>query len=142
MNHPTFMEEFRRIDRIAEGMLGIRYLPGGRDPKEGLDCWGVVMEFHRRWIGVDLSPHDPLSVDAATCEASPIMTRFCKVAPGKESPGDVARFHVRPDSPSGHLGILLPKRRVLHPYLVAGVISSPARGLIDSYYRYIEGGEG
>jgi cell wall-associated NlpC family hydrolase len=29
-------------------LFGIPYIQGGRDPKTGLDCWGLCMEVYRR----------------------------------------------------------------------------------------------
>lgn len=37
------------MDFIHVGdLLGVPYVEGGRDPKVGLDCWGLVMEVCRR----------------------------------------------------------------------------------------------
>ena len=43
---------------IADDLLGIPYTLLGRNPKVGLDCWGLVIEFYKR-MGVTLE--DPVS---------------------------------------------------------------------------------
>jgi cell wall-associated NlpC family hydrolase len=37
--------------------LGIPFVKGGRDPKTGLDCWGLVVAFYRAEFGLVLSNH-------------------------------------------------------------------------------------
>lgn len=123
----------KRIERIAAGMVGAPYVAGGRDMKRGVDCWGVAIEFHRRAWGIELP--DPVSVEAATCEAAPVATLFRRVRIEDALPGDIARFHVR-DKATGHLGIVLRGGRVLHPVEHAGVVIWPTKGAVESCYRY------
>lgn len=130
----------REIDAVADTLLGIKYAPGGRDPRVALDCWGVVLEFYRRAYAIELP--DPISVESATCEAAPVASLFRPVPVEEAMPGDVAQFEPREDSPSGHLGILLRRRRVLHPIDGLGVVVWPIRGkLIRSYRQWIEAAE-
>ena len=123
----------KRLERIASGLVGTPYVAGGRDAKRGLDCWGVVLEFYRRAFGIDLP--DPVSMASATCEAAPVSDHFLRIEVEESQPGDIGRFHVR-DPGAGHLGIVLARKRILHPFDRAGVVVWPLRG-VSSCYRYV-----
>lgn len=45
-------EEFR----LYEDLLGVPFKDGGRNPKEGLDCYGLAIEVFRRH-GIELPPY-------------------------------------------------------------------------------------
>lgn len=42
----------------VERYVGIPYKSHGRDPEEGLDCWGLVYVVYRNEFGVDLPKYD------------------------------------------------------------------------------------
>jgi cell wall-associated NlpC family hydrolase len=35
-------------------LIGIPYLEKGRDPKIGLDCWGLFRVFYQEFMGIEL----------------------------------------------------------------------------------------
>lgn len=47
-----------------DDLIGVPYVNGGRDPKTGLDCWGLAIEMFRRQ-GLQLPPY---LVDATRTE--------------------------------------------------------------------------
>lgn len=38
--------------------VGIPYANRGRDIKTGLDCWGLLIEFYRRTLGIELPSYE------------------------------------------------------------------------------------
>lgn len=121
--------------RIAEGLIGVPFLDGGRDPGEGLDCWGVVLEFYRRRFGVNVP--DPASLDPETCEAALVCSWFVPIRVGDAKDGDVLRFASnRCDCGKGrHLGIKIGRAQVLHPTTKEVVVHSMQLYTFDAAFR-------
>lgn len=85
----------------AVSLLGTPYVYGGANPREGLDCSGLV-QFVYRQIGEDL-PHNALA-----------MSRLgAAVAEGRLHPGDLVFFDTL-GRPFSHVGIYLGDGRFIH----------------------------
>lgn len=49
-----------------DDLVGVPYVSGGRDPKKGLDCWGLAAELYRRQ-GIQLPTFLVDTSDTALC---------------------------------------------------------------------------
>lgn len=45
-------------------LIGIPYLSKGRNPEQGLDCWGLLRVFYREFMGLELPSYDDTYADA------------------------------------------------------------------------------
>lgn len=45
-------------------LIGIPYRNLGRDPEQGLDCWGLLRVFYREFMGLDLPSYTDAYADA------------------------------------------------------------------------------
>ena len=43
----SYSDSNARFSHWAARYVGIRYVPGGRAPEVGLDCWGLVLHYYR-----------------------------------------------------------------------------------------------
>jgi cell wall-associated NlpC family hydrolase len=82
--------------------LGIDYRNGGRSPKSGFDCSGLVAHVYQEAFGVRL-PHNTY---AQSKFGSP-------VGPGELAPGDLV-FYNTLNRPYSHVGIYLGDGRFVH----------------------------
>lgn len=102
-----------------EAYLHAPYLWGGRTPL-GIDCSGLVQMAYRPF-GIAL-PRDSMQ-QREVGEPVPDMA--------EARPGDLAFFTSGVDD-SSHVGIVLPKGRILHASASVRIDSSDARGIIRS----------
>jgi cell wall-associated NlpC family hydrolase len=125
-----------------DDLIGIPFVDGGRDPRTGLDCWGLVREVFRR-AGTTLPDftigcHDTTEIGAAV-ESERMLGRWRHWhAHDAPAPSVVA---IRFNSPLlvNHTGVYLGRKRFLHTRELTGVaverIDSPSwRDRIEGFY--------
>ena len=49
---------------MMQHLIGIPYQNKGRNPEQGLDCWGLLREFYREFMGIELPSYDDTYTDA------------------------------------------------------------------------------
>jgi len=129
---------------LYQDLVGVPYCHNGRDPRVGLDCFGLVLAIHAR-MGTPLP--DPYTVVPTTygSDGDPgdhqwlLQQLFGEWRPADPAPGLVAvfsRFGKRPD----HAGVFITERRFIHAihyrYQTTGqvVISDRARSPFDEWF--------
>lgn len=103
-------------------LLGIPFKFGGRD-RDGMDCWGIVQEVHKR-LGNDV--HDPM------CGEWKEVKDDLRI-------GDVLVFGYSGCGAVTHCSVWLGGGKMLHAMERLGVIVSPFRHMQKRYikaYRY------
>lgn len=97
-------------------LIGIPFLDGGRDPKVGLDCWGLCMAVHRKlgrnFPDFHIACNASLSISSTVSKE--IKSRWRTV--NKPSPGDLVGFSLDPEIPDGvqHFGVYLGEGVIIH----------------------------
>ena len=128
------------ISTLVDDLLGVPFMPGGRDPGHGLDCWGLVREVMGR-LGVSL-PDEPYSGECAAVTDAMVSRwrpRFRRL-PGPQEPSLVL---IRNDPIfCNHIGVLVDPARFIHTLEGRGVsverIAHPLwRHSIVGYYEWI-----
>lgn len=115
----------------VEDLVGVAYAEGGRAPRTGLDCWGVVIEACRR---LGLAIPDPFigqtdySVSKAQAKGYSVgiftdMTRWRPLQYHEQTRGSVIAFR-NPHGYVDHAGVVLDTTRFLHALRDSGVIIS------------------
>lgn len=130
---------------MVEGLVGIPFLNRGRNVKEGLDCWGLVMEVFRR-RGIILPDFDVDSfafqaIDALAGEEVGYRTWEEVYRPLDTDAPLVVLMRMHPVYVT-HAGAFLGFNRILHTTKATGSILSRADALaghIKGYYRYVDG---
>jgi cell wall-associated NlpC family hydrolase len=89
-----------------DDLLSIPYVQGGRDPKNGLDCWGLCIEIYRR-VGREL-PDFQGSVDETPDIMESHIPKFEQL-PGPE-PYALVAFRIYGPFVN-HVGVVLPDGR-------------------------------
>ena len=128
------------MDKL-NGLIGKRFVNGGRDVKKGLDCWGLVMEVFKRY---NIAIPD-FTVDAFAFQAIDTLA-------GKEvglrtweevyKPCDadaplVVLMRMHPKLIT-HAGVYVGNNRIIHTMKCMGTVMSRATSLqsrIAGYYR-------
>lgn len=75
--------------------IGIPYKCGGRDIKQGLDCYGLVVEIYKQELGITLPKYDlitPQNYDK--CSDSLLRTELYRSCLKKESHQDIEEFDI------------------------------------------------
>lgn len=88
------MIDNRRLNEVANSLLGVRFIDDGRDRETGLDCLGLMIVFYREAFGIEI------------IECSPKSPEWIELARGE--PGDVALMETRECGMIDHVGIVLP----------------------------------
>ena len=107
-------------------LIGVPFVSRGRDPKTGLDCWGLVMEIGRR-MGKDIPD---FYVDALDSKQIGVIKDFVEkdwVKADKPEPGAIIGLRLDrcclPDI-TQHFGVCIDKIRFCHTMQHVGVIVS------------------
>jgi cell wall-associated NlpC family hydrolase len=108
------------VVNIAKNMLGVRYRYGGRSPRTGFDCSGLVYYSHQR-SGIAV----PRTAQEQYRAAKPVLRSALRS-------GDLVFFRIYGNSVS-HVGIYLGNNRFIHAP-ASGKQVSIAR-MDDSYWR-------
>lgn len=123
--------------------IGLPYADKGRDPKTGLDCWGLLRWYYANEKGIELPSYtdrasggtDPDGVAAVVLEE--ITRQWRTVVSPIEGDAVVLRVGGRPF----HVGVYLAGRRLLHTLDQHGSVierldSAKWARRIEGYYRY------
>lgn len=94
-------------DKAAQSLLGIPYQWGGRDPRQGLDCYGLVIEWMFRWSGIRIQE-----------ETDTIFRDFISLE--TPLPGAVVFLKFRDSKVVNHVVGVLTRDRVIHTDRLAG----------------------
>jgi cell wall-associated NlpC family hydrolase len=92
----------REIAMYAMGLIDTGYRFGGKNPKAGLDCSGMVSYIFRQAAGIRLDG-----------SAADIARRGRPVARANLHPGDLVFFNTR-NAPFSHVGIYIGDDRFIH----------------------------
>lgn len=130
-----------------EDLIGVPFANHGRDPRTGLDCYGVVMEIYKR-CGIRLPEYDAdwndcrkISQFISGATASPVWQEIRPEDIDNNVPCVLAiRFGV-PKGVINHTAVYVGNGKFLHARDRTGVcverISSPAwRRIIEGFYVY------
>lgn len=118
------------IDLSFSDLVGKRFCYGGRGP-DLYDCWGLVMEIHRR-LGVELPDYkNPTDVKGVVQLMSQeiYLWKECEQKPG-------ATMYMRVGRDPHHVGFYLGKNRFIHAHEGAGVVCIER---LDRWQRNIVG---
>jgi len=115
---------------MFDDLIGIPFRFGGRS-REGMDCWGLVIEVYRR-LGIAVEDVDDYS-DLSAEQVSPGLADACadrwhRIDEPFES-YDVLIFDITACGAATHCGVWVGNGRILHAVRGIGVINSPFRGL-------------
>lgn len=128
-------------------LIGTPFKNEGRDPKTGLDCYGLVKEVYRRF-GYDipeyLAPFNDVPLITKLIKGNTCKYPWKKVPEGKELPVPclmAIRFGV-PKPYVNHTGVYIGHGRFIHIRENIGVcvdqVASPAwKRMIDGFYEYM-----
>lgn len=128
------------VTNIAETMIGIPFKHLGRNAEEGLDCWGMALEFYKR-LGIDLNCSVTF-YDEDWWKVDDLMEpKNCLGFFSVEFPicGDLACMCLNSSSVPNHVAIVLNKTYLLNTAKNIGIHKlrfSLASNLIISLYRY------
>lgn len=115
------------ITSIAQSMIGVRYKYGGRSPKTGFDCSGLVYYSH-----LQAGKNIPRTSQAQYRASKPVPRDRLKQ-------GDLVFFRIEPNKIS-HVGIYLGKGRFVHAPSSGKKVTV---GTMDNPYwkhRFVRGG--
>lgn len=106
------------LGALVVDLVGVEFRDRGRDPRQGLDCWGLVMEVQRR-LGRTIpdyksSAFDPKVTDAEMRIATGPGGDWLMVP--RPMPGDVVCMNLEKSMPelSDHFGVYLGRHRFIH----------------------------
>lgn len=122
----------------TDDLLGIPFLDGGRDPRIGLDCWGLVLEIFRRY-GIDLPDYRIACEDASRIDQEIDANRWAWIRVTSSAPPVPSLVVMRFNHPvlCNHTGVYIGDGLFIHTRQPIGVnidrINSPA------WARKIEG---
>ena len=127
---------------LYEDLIGVPFIDGGRDPKTGLDCCGLVMELYRRF-GHPVEDYKIAAVDVAKIAdtmANSTATRWGETH--TQAPGSVVLIRLSTDVWANHAGVCLGNGRFIHAYTPTGVCIDRLKkweSRIVGYYRPARG---
>jgi len=98
----TNAEKGRKVTAQAKRLIGTKYRFGGKNPRTGLDCSGLVSYVYKRSIGLTVSGNA-----AAIARQGRVISRR------NLRPGDLVFFNTR-NSPYSHVGIYIGGDRFVH----------------------------
>jgi cell wall-associated NlpC family hydrolase len=105
-------------------LIGVPFVDGGRDPRIGLDCWGLFMEVHKVFghdvPDVAVSCTELLAINRTARNQIRALWQRVRV-PGPGISVVMATDHAHPDIIQ-HFGVFLDNRRIMHSLQNTGVL--------------------
>lgn len=129
---------------MIEQFIGIPYVNRGRDIETGLDCWGLLREFYKRVLGIDLPAYENSYDDAYDMNQTVQALRYerkdadwVKVNSPAYGDGVILRVAGHPC----HVGVYLGNDQVLHTLTghdsaIDRLDSVRWKNRIDGFYRH------
>lgn len=123
----------------VEDYIGLPWLPRGRD-RSGVDCWGLVRLVYAERLGIVLplfdtvGPSEPMAV-ARTVRRESAGTEWQEIAASAARTFDFVVMR------AGHIGLVAPRRMILHIPEGASSALQPLAALlhrIDGFHRLRE----
>lgn len=125
---------------ILHDLIGIPFVDGGRDPKIGLDCWGLAVEVFARF-NIDLPDYKIGCQEASRIDATIGENRRFWRKCDPAAPPTPSLVVIRFNSPlyCNHTGVYIGNGRFMHTRQKIGAnidrIDSPAwRRMIEGFY--------
>lgn len=122
---------------------GIPYVDKGRDPKTGLDCWGLVRWFYQREKQIDLPSYTEQASGTDPRVGPLVLAEISRSWKPVSTPlsGDVVVIRVskRPF----HVGIYVGRGRMLHSLnqaqgsVIESLNSPKWANRVEGYYRHV-----
>lgn len=108
------------MDFAYDDLIGIPFVDGGRDPRSGLDCWGLVKEAFRRQ-GCEVPDYHISAIEAT--DIAEEMKQQEDEWERLDGPrvGCLVLLRLTPGLWANHVGICIGNGRFLHAYLPTGV---------------------
>lgn len=126
-------------------LIGIPYVNKGRDPSTGLDCWGLLRQFYREFMGIVLPSYTDEYEDAfdrtATVRAMDQHAPSCWIKVEEPRFGDGIRLRI--DGSACHVGIYLGHSEMLHTQAGHDSVIDRIDGIrwknrVVGFYRHID----
>ena len=127
--------------QIVRGLVGVRFVSGGRNVATGLDCWGLVMEVYKR-CG---QPIQDFLVDAFAFETIDAYAKrelgtpqWEQVEKPKDWDAPLVVLMCMHREYITHAGVFLGGNRIMHTLQATGTVISSVRALrpyIVGYYK-------
>lgn len=108
------------MDFTYDDLIGIPFVDGGRNPKSGLDCWGLVKEAFRRQ-GCDVPDYHISAIEAADIAGTMKRQEDDWIRLDEPHVGCLVLLRLTPGLWANHVGICVGDGRFLHAYLPTGV---------------------
>lgn len=128
-----------------QALVGIPFINKGRDPKIGLDCWGLAKHASKTLFGIIIPSYSDKYEFSNGDDASQALINnkgfpWGKVPSDKIRPGDLLECRIL-DKP-WHVGILVAPGLMLHTQEGTGSITDSILGIkwahrISGYYRWL-----
>ena len=105
------------IIEAARAVVGARWRRGGRDPRAGLDCAGLVA-FAAAGVGYPIVDRANYGIDGDGRLLEYMRESFDEVPIADLQPGDIPLFRMNPslDTPASHCAILTETRGLIHVF--------------------------
>lgn len=108
------------MDFTYDDLIGAPFVDGGRDPKTGLDCWGLVKEAFRRQ-GCEVPDYHISAIEAADIADTMKRQEDDWIRLDGPRAGCLVLLRLTPGLWANHVGIYIGDGRFLHAYLPTGV---------------------
>lgn len=133
----------QRVD--VSDLIGVPFVDGGRDPRQGLDCWGLAVEVYRRF-GVSLCDYAAAAFDLAAIDDLVERERrnWEPVRMSEEAVPCLIVIRFNSGDLCNHTGVHLGGWRFIHTRALIGAnidrIDSPQWATrVDGFYRPLPG---
>jgi cell wall-associated NlpC family hydrolase len=124
-----------------DDLIGVPYKDFGRDPKKGLDCWGLAMEMYRRQ-GIELpnNPFDPRDFKVISQQFEFQRTHSHWVPLKAPEEGCLVVIRLADEGWANHCGVYVGYGEFIHAYNTSVVVDRVRRWLprIAGFYKWQE----
>lgn len=114
-----------------------KYEHGGRDLNKSIDCWGLVTEYYRERLGVDIPKHEELIYKDNEEEISSkirkvFSSEFKELGGPKKHAIVILKFNGKPI----HIGVMINEKEILNLYQNKQVLIENIQKYIDNNQVY------